>query len=65
MTVFRGLPLPTTSKNTLGAKKVCVIDDGTDYGLGLAKTVRTTLGWLPRPTARSRSRRATRTSPQL
>ena len=31
-------------KNTLGDKKVCVIDDSTDYGTGLAKAVRDTLG---------------------
>jgi len=51
-TFFRGLAndgvqgpaVANYIKNTLGAKKVCVIDDGTDYGLGLAKTVRATLG---------------------
>ena len=31
-------------KNTLHSKKVCVIDDSTDYGLGLAQAVRQTLG---------------------
>jgi branched-chain amino acid transport system substrate-binding protein len=31
-------------KNTLGNKKVCVVDDSTDYGLGLATVVRNTLG---------------------
>jgi branched-chain amino acid transport system substrate-binding protein len=31
-------------KNTLKYKKVCVVDDSTDYGLGLATAVRTTLG---------------------
>ena len=31
-------------KNTLGSKKVCVVEDSTDYGLGLAKVVRDTLG---------------------
>ena len=31
-------------KNTLGDTKVCVIDDSTDYGTGLAKAVRDTLG---------------------
>jgi branched-chain amino acid transport system substrate-binding protein len=31
-------------KNTLRFKKVCVVDDSTDYGLGLATAVRTTLG---------------------
>jgi branched-chain amino acid transport system substrate-binding protein len=31
-------------KNTLHSKKVCVVDDSSDYGLGLAKAVRQTLG---------------------
>ena len=31
-------------KNTLGDKKICVVDDSTDYGSGLAKAVRATLG---------------------
>ena len=31
-------------KNNLGNKKVCVVDDSTDYGLGLATAVRQTLG---------------------
>jgi branched-chain amino acid transport system substrate-binding protein len=31
-------------KNALGYKKVCVVDDSTDYGLGLAQSVRETLG---------------------
>ena len=31
-------------KNTLGYKKICVVDDSTDYGLGLATAVRDTLG---------------------
>ncbi|OBI84307.1 branched-chain amino acid ABC transporter substrate-binding protein [Mycobacterium sp. E740] len=31
-------------KNTLSQKKVCVVDDSTDYGLGLATVVRNTLG---------------------
>jgi branched-chain amino acid transport system substrate-binding protein len=30
--------------NTLGARKICVIDDSTDYGLGLAKAVAEQLG---------------------
>lgn len=30
-------------KNTLGNKKVCVVDDSNDYGTGLAKAVRDTL----------------------
>ncbi|KUI12012.1 branched chain amino acid ABC transporter substrate-binding protein [Mycobacterium sp. GA-1285] len=36
-------------KNTLGHKKVCVVDDSTDYGLGLAQTVRETLGPVADP----------------
>jgi branched-chain amino acid transport system substrate-binding protein len=31
-------------KNTLNNNKVCVVDDSTDYGLGLAQTIRQTLG---------------------
>ena len=31
-------------KNTLGDQKVCVVDDSTDYGIGLAQVVRQTLG---------------------
>ena len=31
-------------KNTLGATKICIVDDSTDYGTGLAKAVRDTLG---------------------
>lgn len=31
-------------KNTLGDQKVCVVDDSTDYGTGLATAVRDTLG---------------------
>ena len=31
-------------KNTLGYKKICVVDDSTDYGTGLAKAIRDTLG---------------------
>jgi len=31
-------------KNALGDKKICVVDDSTDYGTGLAKAVRDTLG---------------------
>ncbi len=31
-------------KNTVGAKKACVIDDSSDYGLGIADAVRKTLG---------------------
>lgn len=33
-------------KNTLGAKKVCVIDDSTDYGAGISSAVRETLGTI-------------------
>lgn len=31
-------------KNTLKFQKICVVDDSTDYGLGLAQAVRQTLG---------------------
>ncbi len=51
-TFFRGLAndavqgpaVANYMKNTLGFKKVCVVDDSTDYGLGLATAVRDTLG---------------------
>lgn len=51
-TFFRGLAndavqgpsVANYMKNGLGYKKVCVIDDSTDYGLGLATAVRDTLG---------------------
>ncbi len=51
-TFFRGLTndgvqdqsVANYLKNNLGYKKVCVVDDSTDYGLGLAKVVRDTLG---------------------
>lgn len=51
-TFFRGLAndavqgpsVANYMKNTLGYKKICVIDDSTDYGLGLATAVRQTLG---------------------
>jgi branched-chain amino acid transport system substrate-binding protein len=51
-TFFRGLAndgvqgpsVANYIKNTMGAKKVCVIDDSTDYGLGLAQAIRETLG---------------------
>ena len=51
-TFFRGLANDAVQgpsvanylKNTLGYKKVCVVDDSTDYGLGLAVPVRETLG---------------------
>jgi branched-chain amino acid transport system substrate-binding protein len=51
-TFFRGLgndgkqgqAVANYLKNTLNNKKVCVIDDSTDYGLGLATVVRQTLG---------------------
>ncbi|MBU3750824.1 MAG: branched-chain amino acid ABC transporter substrate-binding protein [Mycobacterium sp.] len=36
-------------KNTLGDKKICVVDDSTDYGSGLAKAVRDTLGPVAEP----------------
>ena len=51
-TFFRGLAndgvqgpsVANYMKNTLGYDKVCVVDDSTDYGLGLAQAVRETLG---------------------
>jgi branched-chain amino acid transport system substrate-binding protein len=51
-TFFRGLAndgvqgpsVANYMKTTLANKKVCVVDDSTDYGLGLAKAVRETLG---------------------
>ncbi|MGB5111779.1 MAG: branched-chain amino acid ABC transporter substrate-binding protein [Mycobacterium sp.] len=51
-TFFRGLAndgvqgpsVANYLKNTLGHKKICVVDDSTDYGLGLATAVRDTLG---------------------
>jgi branched-chain amino acid transport system substrate-binding protein len=51
-TFFRGLAnddvqgpsVANYLRNTLGSKKVCVVDDSTDYGLGLAQSVRQTLG---------------------
>ena len=51
-TFFRGLAndgvqgpsVANYLKNTLNYKKICVIDDSTDYGLGLATAVRQTLG---------------------
>ncbi len=51
-TFFRGLPndsvqspsLANYIKNTLGVKKVCVVDDGTDAGRGQVRAVVDTLG---------------------
>ena len=51
-TFFRGLAndgvqgpsVANYLKNTVGDKKICVVDDSTDYGTGLAKAVRDTLG---------------------
>lgn len=51
-TFFRGLgndgaqgeAIANYLTNTLGDKKVCVVDDSTPYGLGLADVVRETLG---------------------
>ena len=51
-TFFRGLAndgvqgpaVANYMKNTLGYKKICVVDDSTDYGLGLAQAIRDTLG---------------------
>lgn len=56
-TFFRGLAndgvqgpsVANYLKNTLGHQKVCVIDDSTDYGLGLAQAVRETLGPVADP----------------
>ncbi|BBY83825.1 branched-chain amino acid ABC transporter substrate-binding protein [Mycolicibacterium pulveris] len=56
-TFFRGLgndgvqgpAVANYMKNTLGHQKVCVVDDSTDYGLGLAQTVRETLGPVADP----------------
>ncbi|MBV8349797.1 MAG: branched-chain amino acid ABC transporter substrate-binding protein [Mycolicibacterium sp.] len=51
-TFFRGLAndgvqgpsVANYIRNTLNDNKVCVVDDSTDYGLGLAQTIRRTLG---------------------
>ncbi|MGH3677730.1 MAG: branched-chain amino acid ABC transporter substrate-binding protein [Mycobacterium sp.] len=51
-TFFRGLgndgvqgpAVANYMKNTLGYDKICVVDDSTDYGLGLAQAIRGTLG---------------------
>ena len=51
-TFFRGLgndgvqgpSVANYMKSTLGYQKVCVVDDSTDYGLGLAEVIRETLG---------------------
>jgi len=51
-TFFRGLAndgvqgpsVANYMKNNLGYKKICVVDDSTDYGLGLAQSIRETLG---------------------
>ena len=51
-TFFRGLAndgvqgpsVANYMKTTLGLAKICVVDDKTDYGLGLANAVRDTLG---------------------
>ncbi|KUI29470.1 branched chain amino acid ABC transporter substrate-binding protein [Mycobacterium sp. IS-1742] len=56
-TFFRGLAndgvqgpsVANYLKNTLGHQKVCVVDDSTDYGLGLAQAVRETLGPVADP----------------
>jgi branched-chain amino acid transport system substrate-binding protein len=53
-TFFRGLgndgaqgkAVANYLKNTLKYQKICVVDDATEYGLGLAKVVRETLGPL-------------------
>ena len=59
-TFFRGLAnddvqgpsIANYLKNTMGAKKVCVIDDSTDYGLGIAQTVGRTLGTAADPSCK-------------
>jgi branched-chain amino acid transport system substrate-binding protein len=56
-TFFRGLAndgvqgpsIANYLKNTEGAKKACVIDDSSDYGLGIADSVRRTLGPIADP----------------
>jgi branched-chain amino acid transport system substrate-binding protein len=56
-TFFRGLAndgvqgpsVANYLKGTIGDKKVCVVDDSTDYGTGLAKAVRDTLGPVAEP----------------
>jgi len=56
-TFFRGLAndgvqgpsVANYLKNTVGDKKICVVDDSTDYGTGLAKAVRETLGEVADP----------------
>ena len=61
-TFFRGLAndevqgpsVANYLKNTVGAKKVCVIDDSSDYGLGIANVVRQTLGPIADSPATSR-----------
>ncbi|MEO3760616.1 branched-chain amino acid ABC transporter substrate-binding protein [Mycobacterium sp. B14F4] len=56
-TFFRGLgndgvqgpSVANYMKNGLGFGKVCVVDDSTDYGLGLAQAIRETLGPVADP----------------
>ena len=56
-TFFRGLgndgvqgpSVANYMKNGLGFQKVCVVDDSTDYGLGLAQAIRETLGPVADP----------------
>jgi len=40
----QGVAVANYLKNTLSAKKVCVVDDSTAYGAGLGKVMRDTLG---------------------
>ena len=70
-TFFRGLAndgvqgpsVANYLKNTLGYKKICVVDDSTDYGLGLGTGgARDARPGRRLGAATSRSRRATRTS---
>lgn len=41
--LVQGPAIGNYMRKTLGLKQVCVIDDGTDYGLGFARTVRSGL----------------------
>ncbi len=41
---MQGPSIANYLKNVVGAKKACVIDDSSDYGLGIADAVRQTLG---------------------
>ncbi len=45
-TAFQGSAIANYMSRTLGHRKVCVVDDSSEHGLGLAKAVRKTLGDL-------------------